>query len=378
MDTVTAFAPRRSESMAAVGLMPDPDVQKTLAVTATYRLSEEGRKALLLAGGDGKAVQQLTVSVPMNRLHLVSVDLDGVARLKLRPRYEQNGDQRIVRIDDVPTYDVPPAIDDLFRDAARNHQLERSYEAEQRADKERKRDAYHGQRAEIAKAFLADPAQRALVHPTPTSKRCYLAGDNGRRLLFDVAVDVGVARDVIAEAHKRFRADLRMRRERNLQDRAAQLALHEEKKRILSDFIANYGSSDQQARQTAGVLPMQEAVEAFTDHAFAALAGRPQYARNGIERLQAHVRRIPEFADAIVLPGDLLVTSSDVSQMTTEQWAIVSEYRRLMPKATVTLRQHRITWKRDARVTLPAVFSIAVTQRVEPFTLRREYSVPRQ
>src|SRR5688500_16981317 len=45
MDTVTAFAPRRSDLHATVGVTVAPDPQKALAVAAVYRLSEEGRKA---------------------------------------------------------------------------------------------------------------------------------------------------------------------------------------------------------------------------------------------------------------------------------------------------------------------------------------------
>ena len=51
MDTVTAFAPRRSDVHAAVGVAAAPDAQQALAAAAVYRLSEEGRKASLLAGG---------------------------------------------------------------------------------------------------------------------------------------------------------------------------------------------------------------------------------------------------------------------------------------------------------------------------------------
>src|SRR5207237_156264 len=114
MDTVTAFAPRRQEPLAPVTVAPPPDASKALAVTATYLLSEEGRKASLLAGGDGRARQELTVSVPANRLHLVNVDLEGVARLKLRPQYELDAEQRVRRIDEMPTYDVQRAIDELL------------------------------------------------------------------------------------------------------------------------------------------------------------------------------------------------------------------------------------------------------------------------
>ena len=72
------------------------------------------------------------------------------------------------------------------------------------------------------------------------------------------------------------------------------------------------------------------------------LRSRPQYVRDGVELTQGHLRRIPQFADAVVMPGELLVTSTDVSHMTAEQWALVNEYRALMPGATVALRQHKI------------------------------------
>src|SRR5687767_9485533 len=258
MDTVTAFAPRRSEVHATVGVATAPDAQKALAAAAEYRLSEEGRKASLLAGGDGRAVQQLTVDVPINRLHLVSVDFDGVTRLKLRPRYEIDSSQSVRRIDDIPTYDAPPSIDDLFRDSARNHQLEQKYEAERRAAKARSREAAFERRDKIAQAFLADPTRRALVHPTPTRERCYLDAGNGRRIPFDARIGTGAAREVPAEAHRRFRADLRVRREQGLQERASQLALHEEKKRIVAAFLQEHGTADQRTRHAAGVLSMGE------------------------------------------------------------------------------------------------------------------------
>src|SRR6185369_12863495 len=97
MDTLTVLNDRRPQSV-----LDGPktvEAGRTLAVTATYVLTEEGRKALLLAGGDGRAVQEMVVEVPSNRLHLVSVDANGVARLKLRPRYRVGDDQRVARID---------------------------------------------------------------------------------------------------------------------------------------------------------------------------------------------------------------------------------------------------------------------------------------
>ena len=158
------------------------------------------------------------------------------------------------------------------------------------------------------------------------------------------------------EAHRRFRADLAAKHDKNQQDRAAQLALHEEKKRYIGEWIAEHGTPEQQARQTAGVLPMEEAIEAITDQAFAAVADHPPYARDGAERLQAHLREFPEYADAVVSPADLVVVSSNAIKATAEQWAVVQSVQKALPGATVTLRAHRLTWKRQPQApTLTAV-----------------------
>ena len=374
METVTAFPQRRAESLSAPVAAP-ADAGQVLAVTATYMLSEAGRKASLLAGGNGRAVQEIGVDVPANRLHLVSVDVNGIARLKLRPQYRLDAEsQRVIRTDAAPVYDVPPDIEDLFRDATRNHQLERTYEAERRGERSRRRDADRERRVQIARAFLENPTQRALAHPAPTPKRCFVASEHGR-VLFDASTDEPPARDVPAEAHRRFRADLRARREENLKQRSAQLALHEEKKRFIAEWIADHGTPEQQARQAAGVLPMEEAVEAMTDHAFSALRDRPIYARDGVTRLQTHLRQFAECAEAVVTPLDFVIVSSNAVKASAAQWALVQDLRAAVPDVTVTLRVHRLASKRHPRVPPLIGFGVIVTGKFGPFTIRREYAV---
>ena len=375
METVSALTSRRPESAPEIVDPTTPGAGRTLAVTATYALSEEGRKASLLAGGDGRAMQQLAVQVPSSRLHLVTVDPQGVARLKLRPRYQFDEEQRVVRVDAFPTYDAPPELEELFREAARNHQLERSYHVERRAGRAKRRETERERRAQIANAFLGDPAQRALLHPAPTPQRCYLATDHGR-VLFEAGTDDPPARDVPLEAHRRFRADLRTQKERNQQARTAQLALHEEKKRVIAEWIGAHGTPEQQVRQAAGVLPMQEAIEAMTDEAFGVLRDRPRYERDAAAQLQAHLRQHLEYADAVLSPTDVVPISKNAVTATAAQWALVKDLPALLPSATVTLRVHMVSWKRNPKITLPEVFGVLVTMRVGPFTLRREYSAP--
>ena len=68
-----------------------------------------------------------------------------------------------------------------------------------------------------------------MVHPAPTPKRCFLQTSTGR-VMFDITSDAGIAKDVPSEAHRRFRNDLHARRQRNRNQRAEQVALHEQKK----------------------------------------------------------------------------------------------------------------------------------------------------
>ena len=80
MDTVTRFVDRQAGSLSAA-TTPVTEAARTLSATASYLLSEDGRKASLLSGGDGRSLQQITLQVPSHRLHLVSVDRQEVARL---------------------------------------------------------------------------------------------------------------------------------------------------------------------------------------------------------------------------------------------------------------------------------------------------------
>ena len=370
MDTVTAISERRLEAL------PEPlratAATRMLTVTATYLLSEEGRKASLLDGGDGKAVQQISLQVPANRLHLVSVDAHGVARLKLRPRYQLDGDNGIVRIDTAPTYDKSPDVEELFREAARNHQLEAAYRAERHTAKIKRREADQDRRANVAKAFLADPTRRALAHPTPSPKRCLVETEDGR-IFFDANADPAPAKDVPAEAHRRFRDDLRVTREQNLKTRAGQMAQHEEKKKFAADWIAAHGTPDQQVRQAAGVLSIEEAIDAMNDYAFGPLADRPRYVPDGVSRIQEALNgRMLAGGEAIVSAGDVAISSTNAETMTAAQWAAITEIHAILPDATVVLRLHSVSWKKDRTITVPR-FGILVTQRVGPFTVRREF-----
>ncbi len=365
MDTAAhAIAQHPSDSLRAV-----PGAQ-TLAVFAIYQLSEAGRKASLIAGGDGKAVQRLTVQVPTTRLHLVTVGLGGLAKLKLQPHFERV-DGQVLRHDGPPVFDAPPTLDELFHIAARNHELAREF----RSARTESRDGYRERRAEVARAFLGDPSQRAMVRPVPTERRCFMATSSGR-LMFDAVLDTGVAAGVPAEAYRRFRADRRLRREEALKRRAAEEALHAEKTRVVAEWVAAHGTEDQRGRHAAGLLPLTEVIDALTDEAFATVTDVPCYPFDGAERLQAHLRSVTGRGSIAVPLSELEIVGLAATEASAEEWAVMQQLKSRLPDADVTLREHRLSWRGDATLPSLSLFGVLVTRRVGPFVVRREFAVP--
>ena len=374
MDAATPFTGPTLEPIDRHEFQARRDSGRTLVATATFQLSEEGRKASLLDGGDGKAIQKVTIHVPTSRFHLVSVDTDGVARLKLQPRYYLDPNQNVMRSDAPPTYDAPPTLEDLLKNASRNHQLERAFLTDQAETRSKRRDALFEKHQTLAERFLADPTLRALEHPKPTPRQCHLRA--GRRpMLFDAKAGHGLARQVPPEAYRRFQADFLARRERNQEKRARELVVHDERERAIAAWVARHGTPDQQQRHDAGVLPLKEALDGMADEAFAAAAHLPRYLHDGVERLQAHLRQFPKFSSVVLSKADLEITSENVDEATEPQWALKNEIESLIPNADCSLRMHRLSLKGD--LDTPSLFQrgVLVTAQVGLFVLRREYLV---
>jgi hypothetical protein len=349
---------------------------RTFPVIATYHLSEEGRKASLLDGGDGRAVQEIKIQVPTNRFHLVSVDSEGQARLTLRPRFFLNDNQEVVRNDSPPIFDIVPAVEDLLKEAARNHQLERAYRAE-KAERQRKRQEVGFEaHQKLAEQFLADPTLRALEHPKPTRRKCCLVTKSGREVLFDAKRDIGTARQVPPEAYRRFCEDYSRRHEKNLETHGRQLALHDERDRFVADWLQQRGTSDQRDRHARGMLSLKELLESVADSAFAAVAATPRYARDGVTQLQEHLRQLSQYANAVVTKADLIIDGTHAEHASESQWSFVRELQQLLPEATITLRMQRLSWSRDPKAPALTLFFVLATQQVGPFVVRREFRAP--
>lgn len=373
MEAVTPFTPRTLEPVAPGE--SHPRAVPTLPVTAAYRLSEQGRKASLLAGGDGRAVQEITIQMPTNRMHLVRVDQEGAARLKLSPRYFLNGNQQLVRSDNPPIFDTIPTIDDLLKEAGRNHQLESAWRVEQAERKQKRQENRLDLHQQIAEEFLADQTRRAHEHPRPTPRQCYITARN-RLVVFDAKRDTGAARQVAAEAYRRYCIDVRARKERNLEISRRETALHDERHRFIERWVATKGTRDQQERHAAGLLLTREVLDAVADEEFAAAADRPRYVYDGADRLTGLIQQFPQYANAVVTRRELRVTTDHAEGATDAQWSLMQEFKALFPDDEVVLQVHHLAWTRDPNAPRLTLYGVLVKKRVGPFLLLREYLAP--
>jgi hypothetical protein len=194
--------------------------------------------------------------------------------------------------------------------------------------------------------------------------------------MFDIDSDAGVAKDVPNDAHRRFRADLHARKQRNLNQRSEQLELHKRKVAAARAWVDRNGTLDQKARAAAGLLAIEEVVAAMTDESFAGATDVDRYEFDGAARLQDHLRAGLGDPSVVVAPSDLQVTSLDATSASKDQWFVVSTLQSQFLDATIKLREHRLSSRRHPDASPLTVFGVLVSRRDGPFTLRREFAAP--
>src|SRR5690606_5694075 len=121
--------------------------------------------------------------------------------------------------------------------------------------------------------------------------------------------------------------------------------------------------------------PAAEVIEALTDDAFAPVADLPRYPLDGAERLQAHLRALTG-TNLVVPPSELAIAGLSATDASAAEWAVMQQLKARLPDADVTLREHRLSWRRDPTLPGISLYGVLVTRRVGPFVLRREFAVP--
>ncbi|MPZ21705.1 MAG: hypothetical protein GEV06_28015 [Luteitalea sp.] len=357
--------------------MTDAAVSRSsITASATYFLSEAGRRSSLLTGGTGRARQRATLTVPATDMELVHVDPRGRASLRLAPRFIQHPQTgRWQRLDEPRLFDQMPSPEELIAEARAIHDARQYYDAQRAAERTTRDAAILAAKTALAQQFLADSHARAIPYPAPNKIRAWLPGPNARRVQCRATDPEPLCR-VPAEARRRFERDQEARRAVKAQRRTDQERHEEAKRATLSAWVHAHGTDEQRRRFAAGLLPDEDIRDAISDHFFAPLSSFPLYALDGLHRLQGRLREDPRYAQVAIAPEELSVSSSQAAHATPAQWQRMAELRAALPGANVYLRKHTIAWKADPAAPTAYTFSLLVTLKFGALTLRRAYAAP--
>ena len=343
METVTRFAERQAGSVS-VASTPGPEVARTLSVTASYLLSEDGRKASLLAGGDGRARPADRAAgsgqPPAPRVR-------GQTRCRATEAQTAIRDGRrrgIVRIDAAPVYDAPPTIDELYRAAAKNHELESAYYAERVAQRIEAAATTDARACEsVAEAFLGGQGQRAVAHPPPSPKTLLRHHRARSRAVRRRRPTRGSRKRCAARGAPALpRGPARQGRTQSAgPSRAARPPRGEEALHRRVDRSATEPRNRRRDRQPACCRWTKRSSASLT-RCSPPIGDRARlHARRRGAAPDVPPRQSTGSADVVVAQADVAVRSAHAVKATAAQWAAVQEIQSALPDANVVLREHR-------------------------------------
>jgi len=78
----------------------------------------------------------------------------------------------------------------------------------------------------------------------------------------------------------------------------------------------------------------------------------------------------------VVAPSELAIAGLSATDASAAEWAVMQQLKSRLPDADVTLREHRLSWRRDPTLPGISLYGVLATRRVGPFVLRREFAVP--
>jgi hypothetical protein len=310
----------------------------------SFKLSDRGRKRLLLAGRGSAQEHTFVGEVTEADVDIFEVSPDGaslIADVSLVPDVPPQSDKyQVIGIAgkgcEISWHTVPTWAD--LMDLAR---WVRNWHAEQEREEFDAQLADDKRRAEVAAQFLNNTSARAENVPKKGGGPVTING-----YVFHDA-------EVVEEANKRKQKDADDKR-------AAQW-------KVLSKWIKENGSYNQQQRLAAGFLPFMEAYEAMENYVFAALDGFPLHERFKTSEVCKCIEY--EVSKNHCKPR---FESKDATELGPEEWECYEQIRAKLPGAKHQFRVH------EAECTIEPTqrrYGVIVKVNVDSLGFKREYAL---
>jgi len=322
-----------------------------------YCLSEGGRRASLKAGGSGRRNQEVSGLVSSEDVDLFKVDCDGRCRSAIA----------------ASEFDMPLTWQ-VALDKLREEQEEKNRVRRQELEERGKRLKAEGeQKAALAAAFIIAPERYYVFHASSSdveiSEEGNLSGSGvvthfrnhpyGAVPNFDDLLAVASARFAQQQAEKRAVAEA---------EATAKSARAQAETDFIEAWVREHGSTNQQQRYAADLLPRDEVLQALEDAAFRPLDDLARYAK---------------LKSSDVCPDEetcahVTFASHAAESASAAQWDLIRDIAARIPEAEVQLRAHAGDCQDRQSHDLPEAVrhGVMVHRKVGPFTMRREYAAP--
>lgn len=168
--------------------------------------------------------------------------------------------------------------------------------------------------------------------------------------------------------------DAKIAEEKENKEAAKKMMEQEEKEKSerlnlqLSQWVAEKGTDNQKARFAEGFLPQKEIIDAIRNEAFAPLDGFPRYERITVEEVQETCSE-DYYGDR----HEVTFINSEKDKLTAQEFDRLQEMRRLMPEATIYVREHEGVCRDDDCDGRLFRNSYHVTMKIGELNLTREY-----
>jgi hypothetical protein len=348
-------------------------------VTIKYKLSETGRKAHLLAGGNGKQAQSVEVTLTPELLAIADVDTEGRASItvgQFAGSYTASNDhvyrEPILEFDAIAPSDAGQWVLDVHRAAEESRQqavqAAREWTEAQKAERAAKTAEW---RALAARYIAGDPEVSCTNSYYGT-----LCGIGPALSATDTDATESERRPVDVECERREAAAKAAKNAefaRGQAETAAKAASVLAARRAL--LVTVGAPAHALERLDAGVLPEAELLSTVRDYVL------PE-TLTGVQVYQPHDRDDIDHASGCNYGGDCNIMWSvhpgDGDPLTAEEWGNLKAVRaaaELIPGAKVDVREHRATLACDCPNQNWYTARVQVTYPDADLTVQRQYAL---
>jgi len=224
--------------------------------------------------------------------------------------------------------------------------------------------------------YVIDPSLMPYVYGTTDMENLTKYAETHPKAATAIAEAKAEAKRLTAEAKRKYEETATRNKAIRIKREAEEKAAAEQRSIQITTWVENNGTPSQKDRLKENLLPRAEIVDLIRDEAFAKIPLQKTDAWGNKDKGMVRYEKL-KASDICTCEYDYCDCSYDVSTKTSatpEVYEILQEIRKLMPDATVELRDHE--GKSDDCENIVTRTGIMVRVTVGAFKFSREYGIP--